>query len=152
MRLHRDVRMSLEMVRKLTVRPKPSKYIKINIKVVTSTHLGGGGVKQRDQEHFKSKKRFASQHPPLHQLSALNSSPRRTASLPFSPGLGFDSYSHPSRDKVEFLGPLDDCGAAMTASHVLDGYYLAVTLLVTIAYQLFWFSIAFTLRFDKLTG
>lgn len=35
--------------------------------------------------------------------------------------------------------------------HVLDDYYLAITLLVTIAYQLFFFSIAFSLKFDKLT-
>lgn len=36
--------------------------------------------------------------------------------------------------------------------HVLDEYYLAITLLITIAYQLFFFSIAFTFKFDKLTG
>lgn len=35
---------------------------------------------------------------------------------------------------------------------VLDDYYLAITLLVTIAYQLFFFSIAFSFKFDKLTG
>lgn len=35
--------------------------------------------------------------------------------------------------------------------HVLDNYYLAITLLVTIAYQLIAFSIAFTFKFDKLT-
>ncbi|KAK0746399.1 hypothetical protein B0T18DRAFT_411545 [Schizothecium vesticola] len=35
--------------------------------------------------------------------------------------------------------------------HVLDDYYLAITLLVTIAYQLFFFAIAFSLKFDKLT-
>ncbi|KAI1338744.1 hypothetical protein F5Y15DRAFT_96887 [Xylariaceae sp. FL0016] len=35
--------------------------------------------------------------------------------------------------------------------YVLDNYYLAITLLITIAYQLFFFSIAFTLKFDKLT-
>jgi steroid 5-alpha reductase family enzyme len=34
---------------------------------------------------------------------------------------------------------------------VLDQYYLAITLLITIAYQLFFFSIAWTLHFDKLT-
>lgn len=38
-----------------------------------------------------------------------------------------------------------------SAIHVLDDYYLAITLLTTIAYQLFFFSIAFTLKFDKLT-
>ncbi|KAL7620833.1 hypothetical protein AAE478_009831 [Parahypoxylon ruwenzoriense] len=37
------------------------------------------------------------------------------------------------------------------AVHVLDEYYLAITLLVTVAYQLFFFSIAFALKFDKLT-
>jgi steroid 5-alpha reductase family enzyme len=35
--------------------------------------------------------------------------------------------------------------------HVLDNYYLSVTLLITIAYQLLFFSVAFTLKFDKLT-
>ena len=38
-----------------------------------------------------------------------------------------------------------------TPVHVLDDYYLAITLLVTIAYQLIGFSIAFTYKFDKLT-
>ncbi|MCJ1290038.1 hypothetical protein MMC34_001573 [Xylographa carneopallida] len=37
------------------------------------------------------------------------------------------------------------------AVHVLDDYYLAVTLLITIGYQLFFFAIAFSLKFDKLT-
>ena len=36
--------------------------------------------------------------------------------------------------------------------HVLDGYYLAITLLITIGYQLFFFAIAYTLKFDKVTG
>lgn len=36
--------------------------------------------------------------------------------------------------------------------HVLDDYYLGITLLITIAYQLFFFAIAFTCKFDKLTG
>jgi len=36
--------------------------------------------------------------------------------------------------------------------HVLDNYYLAITLLITIGYQLFFFAIAFSLKFDKLTG
>jgi len=36
--------------------------------------------------------------------------------------------------------------------HVLDDYYLAITLLITVAYQLFFFAIAFTFKFDKLTG
>lgn len=35
--------------------------------------------------------------------------------------------------------------------HILDNYYLSLTLLVTIAYQLFFFAIAFSLKFDKLT-
>jgi len=35
--------------------------------------------------------------------------------------------------------------------HVLDDYYLAITLLITIGFQLFFFSIAFTFKFDKLT-
>jgi len=34
---------------------------------------------------------------------------------------------------------------------VLDNYYLAITLLITIGYQLFFFAIAFSLKFDKLT-
>lgn len=34
---------------------------------------------------------------------------------------------------------------------VLDNYYLTITLLITIAYQLFFFAIAFSLKFDKLT-
>lgn len=40
----------------------------------------------------------------------------------------------------------------MAVHHVLDDYYLAITLLVTVAYQLLGFSIAFTFHFDKLTG
>ncbi|KAF2739344.1 DUF1295-domain-containing protein [Polyplosphaeria fusca] len=39
----------------------------------------------------------------------------------------------------------------MAAVHVLDDYYLAITLLITVAYQLFFFSIAFSFKFDKLT-
>lgn len=35
--------------------------------------------------------------------------------------------------------------------HVLDDYYLAITLLITIGYQLIGFAIAFTFKFDKLT-
>ncbi|KAK8058793.1 3-oxo-5-alpha-steroid 4-dehydrogenase [Apiospora phragmitis] len=35
--------------------------------------------------------------------------------------------------------------------YVLDNYYLAITLLITVAYQLFFFSIAFSFKFDKLT-
>ncbi|KAK0654462.1 hypothetical protein DIS24_g5292 [Lasiodiplodia hormozganensis] len=37
------------------------------------------------------------------------------------------------------------------AVHVLDDYYLAITFLITVAYQLFFFSIAYSLKFDKLT-
>ena len=40
----------------------------------------------------------------------------------------------------------------MAEVHALDDYYLAITLLITIGYQLFFFSIAFSLKFDKLTG
>lgn len=40
----------------------------------------------------------------------------------------------------------------MAVVHALDDYYLAITLLITIAYQLFFFSIAYSLKFDKLTG
>ncbi|KAE9962464.1 hypothetical protein BLS_001725 [Venturia inaequalis] len=39
----------------------------------------------------------------------------------------------------------------MGAVHVLDNYYLAITFLITVAYQLFFFAIAFTFKFDKLT-
>jgi steroid 5-alpha reductase family enzyme len=39
----------------------------------------------------------------------------------------------------------------MGAVHVLDDYYLAITFLITVAYQLTFFSIAFTFKFDKLT-
>ena len=35
--------------------------------------------------------------------------------------------------------------------HVLDNYYLAITLLITVVYQLIGFSIAFSCKFDKLT-
>ncbi|KAK3695162.1 hypothetical protein B0T22DRAFT_96140 [Podospora appendiculata] len=35
--------------------------------------------------------------------------------------------------------------------HVLDDYYLAITLLITVAYQLLFFSVAFSFKFDKLT-
>jgi hypothetical protein len=40
----------------------------------------------------------------------------------------------------------------MAGTVVLDDYYLAITLLVTVAYQLFFFSIALYFKFDKLTG
>jgi hypothetical protein len=47
--------------------------------------------------------------------------------------------------------PYHPIKAEMAAIHVLDNYYLAITFLITVAYQLFFFSIAFTLKFDKLT-
>ncbi|KDQ06856.1 hypothetical protein BOTBODRAFT_192793 [Botryobasidium botryosum FD-172 SS1] len=37
------------------------------------------------------------------------------------------------------------------ATHVLDPYYLAITLLVTVGYQLSGFAIAWTFKFDKVT-
>jgi hypothetical protein len=40
----------------------------------------------------------------------------------------------------------------MGTIHVLDDYYLAITAIITVAYQLFFFAIAFSLKFDKLTG
>jgi steroid 5-alpha reductase family enzyme len=39
----------------------------------------------------------------------------------------------------------------MAAVHILDDYYLAITFLITVGYQLFFFAIAFSLKFDKLT-
>jgi len=39
----------------------------------------------------------------------------------------------------------------MGAVHVLDDYYLAITALITVAYQLIFFCIAFTFKFDKVT-
>lgn len=39
----------------------------------------------------------------------------------------------------------------MGAVHVLDDYYLAITFLIAVAYQLIFFSIAFTFKFDKVT-
>jgi steroid 5-alpha reductase family enzyme len=39
----------------------------------------------------------------------------------------------------------------MGVVHVLDKYYLSITLLITVAYQLLFFSIAFILQIDKLT-
>jgi steroid 5-alpha reductase family enzyme len=40
----------------------------------------------------------------------------------------------------------------MGTVYVLDSYYLAITALITVAYQLFFFAIAFNFKFDKLTG
>ncbi|KAG6245251.1 hypothetical protein E4U24_004497 [Claviceps purpurea] len=39
----------------------------------------------------------------------------------------------------------------MAVAHVLDDYYLAITAIITVGYQLFFFAIAFTFKFDKLT-
>ncbi|KAH0530018.1 hypothetical protein TsFJ059_004697 [Trichoderma semiorbis] len=39
----------------------------------------------------------------------------------------------------------------MPAIHALDDYYLAITALITVGYQLFFFAIAYTCNFDKLT-
>ena len=39
----------------------------------------------------------------------------------------------------------------MAQVHALDDYYLAITLLITIGYQLFFFCIAWSFKFDKLT-
>lgn len=39
----------------------------------------------------------------------------------------------------------------MAPVHALDRYYLVLTLLVTVAYQLCGFAIAWTLQFDKIT-
>ena len=39
----------------------------------------------------------------------------------------------------------------MGAVHVLDNYYLAITWIITVAFQLFFFAIAFSFKFDKLT-
>lgn len=41
---------------------------------------------------------------------------------------------------------------AMAVAHVLDNYYLGITAIVTVAYQLFFFAIAYSFKFDKLTG
>ncbi|KAI0337265.1 DUF1295-domain-containing protein [Trametopsis cervina] len=39
----------------------------------------------------------------------------------------------------------------MTSAHVLDRYYLSITLLVTVGYQLLGFAIAWSFQFDKIT-
>jgi hypothetical protein len=38
------------------------------------------------------------------------------------------------------------------AAHVLDDYYLGITAIITVGYQLCFFAIAYTCKFDKLTG
>lgn len=40
---------------------------------------------------------------------------------------------------------------AKPGAKVLDDYYLGITLIITVAYQLIAFAIAFTLKFDKIT-
>jgi hypothetical protein len=40
----------------------------------------------------------------------------------------------------------------MGTVHVLDDYYLAITAIITVAYQLFFFGIAWNYKFDKVTG
>jgi len=40
---------------------------------------------------------------------------------------------------------------AQTQINILDGYCLAITLMITLAYQAISFAIAFTVKFDKLT-
>lgn len=40
----------------------------------------------------------------------------------------------------------------MAPARVLDDYYLGITAIITVAYQLFFFAIAFSFKFDKLTG
>lgn len=39
----------------------------------------------------------------------------------------------------------------MAPIYVLDPFYLAITLLITVGYQLLGFFIAWTLQFDKIT-
>lgn len=40
---------------------------------------------------------------------------------------------------------------AKPGAKVLDDYYLAITLIITVVYQLIAFAIAFTFKFDKIT-
>jgi hypothetical protein len=39
----------------------------------------------------------------------------------------------------------------MAPVHALDPYYLGITVLVTVGYQLLGFAIAWTFQFDKIT-
>lgn len=55
-------------------------------------------------------------------------------------------------DKVAFVHTVQRLDQKMAVHHVLDDYYLAITFLVTVGYQLLGFSIAYTCQFDKLTG
>jgi len=38
------------------------------------------------------------------------------------------------------------------AIHVLDGYYLSISFIITAVYQLGFFAFASSFKFDKLTG
>lgn len=40
----------------------------------------------------------------------------------------------------------------MAPVHVLDDYYLAITLLVTVGFQMVGFAVAWAFQFDKITG
>lgn len=40
----------------------------------------------------------------------------------------------------------------MATPHLLDDYYLGITAIVTVAFQLVCFFIAFYFQFDKITG
>lgn len=51
-------------------------------------------------------------------------------------------------DRVNLGLNVEDMGSPI---NVLDKYYLAITLLVTVGYQLTGFAIAWTLQFDKIT-
>ena len=50
-----------------------------------------------------------------------------------------------------FYFPISRPRAQMTAVHVLDDYYLAITALMTVGYQLLGFAVAWTFKFDKVT-
>ncbi|KAJ2902464.1 hypothetical protein MKZ38_000593 [Zalerion maritima] len=62
------------------------------------------------------------------------------------PTQGSAHLSHSDERPGAVLAQRDDMVA-----YVLDDYYLAITAIATVAYQLFFFSIAFSLKFDKLT-
>jgi hypothetical protein len=40
----------------------------------------------------------------------------------------------------------------MAPTHVLDDYYLAITAIVTVGFQLACFFVAYSFQFDKITG
>lgn len=54
--------------------------------------------------------------------------------------LRIHSHKHHTRSDI----------TARMAVHILDDYYLAITLLITIAYQLFFFAWAWAFKFDKV--